>query len=149
MTILGFDQSSTCSGWAVFQDNEYRISGVLKLQGEPTERLLDMADAICERIDFIKPDKVAIEDIFDNQNTHTLVVLARLQGIILSHCHKKGIPLTIIPSKTWRKVVGINEKKRKDAKAAAIKLVEKLYDVQVSADEAEAVLLTKASETLF
>lgn len=145
MTVLGFDQSTTTSGWALFQDNEYRLSGVLKFKEEPEERLCLMADAICERIDYIKPDKVVIEDIFDNNNVHTLVVLARLQGAIIQYCHKQSIPIDILAPKTWRKLVGIKGKKRKEVKEEAVQLVADLYGINVSADEAESICITKAA----
>lgn len=148
MTILGFDQSSTKSGFATFVDGEYSSSGVLNLshiRNDSTERLMKMGEAICKCIDDVKPDKVIIEDIFDKNNVAVLALLARLQGIIMFHCFEKNIPIGVLAPKTWRKIVGIRKKDRNGAKDEAVQLVNELYGIPVTADEAEAVCITKAA----
>lgn len=147
MITLGFDQSTTKSGWALFEDDEYLSSGVINLSSikDSTERLMEMGDAICQRIDKAIPDKVVIEDIFDKNNVAVMALLARLQGMIMFHCFKKGIPISVLAPKTWRKIVGIKKKKRDEVKEEAIQLVEELYGIPVKNDEAEAVCITKAA----
>ena len=143
--MLGFDQSTTVSGWCIFEDNRYIDSGVLDLsfmKKDSTRRMLAMAEQICQRIDEVLPDKVVIEDIFENKNVTTLVILGRLQGVIMHHCYKKGIPIEILASKTWRRLVGIKQIKRDDCKQAAIRLVKEKYGLDITSDEAEAVCIT-------
>lgn len=148
MVVLGFDQSTTKTGWCVFEDNDYQSSGVIdysKMKKEPEKRLLTMAEAICEQIDSINPDRVVFEDIFDNSNIQTLVALGRLQGMIMLHCYEKHIPTTILPASTWRKIVGIKQGKRKECKESAIKFIENTFGFSATTDEADAVCLTQAA----
>lgn len=147
IVVLSFDQSSTKSGWALFENDDYFSSGVLNLSSikDSTERLMKMGKAICQRIDEAKPDKVIIEDVFDKNNVATLVLLARLQGAIMEHCFMKDIPVTILAPKVWRKIVGIKKKDRNGAKEEAIQLVNELYGIQATADECEAICIGKAA----
>lgn len=148
ITILAFDQSSTKTGWAQFEDDNYISSGVINLshiKNDSTERLLEMCDAICKHIEDIRPDLVVIEDIFDKNNVAVLALLARLQGVIMFRCFKIGIPIKILAPKTWRKIVGIKKKDRNGAKEEAVQLVNELYGLPVTNDEAEAVCIAKAT----
>ena len=148
MTVLGFDQSTTKSGYCVFVDNQYSSSGVFNLshiRDDSNKRLMTMSSAICKCIDDVQPDKVVIEDIFDKNNVAVLVLLARLQGMIMFHCFKKGIAIDVLAPKTWRKIVGIKKKDRNGAKEEAVQLVNELYGIPASNDEAEAICIVKAS----
>ena len=51
----------------------------------------------------------------------------------------------VLAAKVWRKLVGIKKSKRDEVKAEAVQLVKDTYDISVSADEAEAVLIGIAS----
>ena len=152
MTVLGFDQSTTCTGWCVFEDGNYVGSGLIDAKNsrkDATKRTNHMADNICASIDKVQPDLVVIEDIFDKNNIATVVMLARLQGMIMRHCNERGIPINIFAPSTWRSIVGIKKRKRAEAKAEAIKLVTDVYGLQVSEDEAEAVCIAHAAMIQF
>lgn len=147
MTVLGFDQSTTKSGFSVFCDGKYQSSGVINYSKmkEADKRICVMAEHICSVIDEIQPDMVVIEDIFENSNVQTLVALGRLQGMIILHCYEKKCPLKILMPSSWRKILGMKNGKRADMKAAAIKYVEDNMGFTASADEADAVCITQAS----
>ena len=145
MTVIGLDQSTTKTGWSLFEDGEYMDSGVIDLSAmkkDSANRALVMAEQICNLIDDKQPDKVAIEDIFDNNNVATLVLLGRLQGMLMLHCYEKGIPCEVLAPASWRSVVGIKEKKRDECKTAAVQFIKnRFYVYPVSTDEAEAVCI--------
>lgn len=148
MKVLGFDQSTTKTGYSVFIDGRYASSGVIDysyMKKEPDVRLATMGQHICDFIDITEPDVVAIEDIFENSNIQTLVALGRLQGMIILHCFKKKYPIKILMPSTWRKMIGMKQGKRAEMKEAAIKYVEDKYNKTVTADEADAVCITQAT----
>jgi Holliday junction resolvasome RuvABC endonuclease subunit len=148
MVVLGFDQSTTKTGWCVFIDGQYESSGVIDfsyMKKEPEKRLMTMANKICRYIDSYQPDKVIIEDIFEHNNVQTLVALGRLQGAIMLHCFKKKCPIEILMPSTWRKMLHMKQGKRAEMKAAAIKYVKDNYGFEANADEADAVCITQAA----
>lgn len=109
-----------------------------------------MGMEIYKKITEMSPDMIAIEDVsLQNPNVKTIVQLARLQGMIMQSVSLLGdIPIEIYSPSSWRKLVGIQTGrgvKRTELKSAAIQLVADLYDINVSDDIADAILLGKAA----
>lgn len=143
MVVLGLDQSTTKTGWSLFKDGVYIDSGVINLSSmKDTEaRLLVMADKIAELVSSLAPSKVVIEDIYENNNTATLVLLGRLQGAIMMSCHEQDTYCEILPSATWRRLVGIKHRKREECKEAARMFARNVFDIDAESDEADAICI--------
>ena len=70
------------------------------------------------------------------------LVLARRAGIIEGLIRAQGESVEIVQSSEWRKTSGLKESiGREQLKAASVQLVKVLYGVEVSHDEADAILL--------
>lgn len=98
-----------------------------------------------------KPDLVIIEDIQlqtykkNNEQTGEAVItfkkLAHLQGVLKNYFFEKDIDYRVVPPATWRTHSEVKGNHRTDQKRNAQLKIKKLYDVTVSQDEADAILI--------
>ena len=146
--ILAFDQASITSGWAVF-DNEKLISyGKWTSEGtHSTERIGQTKYWVASMTSKWKPDLLVFEDIqlqkFGDGNEAVLTYkkLAHLQGVLKNFAFENGIPYKIVPPATWRSFSEIKGKTRVDKKKSAQLKIKRTYDVSVTQDEADAILI--------
>ena len=151
--IISFDQASVVTGYALFEDNQYVESGVIKKSKDVpiADRVPAMALAICKKIKEVQPDVVILEDIQNQNSVKTVVDLARLQGGIIMYCANKHIPIHIYHPSTWRRALGFTQgtkTKRDDLKLQAIEYVKSIgmqIDIE---DENEAVCINIAAQKL-
>lgn len=152
--VLALDQATITSGWAVLDDNELIKYGKYTTKGNhSTERIAQTKGFVASLIQKWNPSLVALEDIQLQRYTSgdgvlTFKKLAHLQGVLKNYCYECGIPFVIVSSNTWRSVTGVQGRTRVDRKKSAQLLILDAYDVAVSEDEADAVLIGKwAAET--
>lgn len=146
MRVIAFDQSSTITGFAVFEDGKYERSGVLAiLRGYSSgSRLKQMMELICHTINSANANKVIIEDIYASKSAGTAKMLAQLQGAIIYHCYINELELEIIAPTAWRKRLGFKQSrqvKRWALKKQAVDFIEEYCGKKVSDDEADAVCI--------
>lgn len=152
MVVLAFDQSTNKSGYSVYNNGKLIDYGLIdkhKIKNS-YNRLVQMGLAISHKIAEIKPDAVVAEDVFDQKNRITLVVLARLQGMIMYACTMDNIQLHIFSPSSWRKLLGFKQGgnvKRADLKQQAIDYVQHHFGLELSEDVAEAVCIGKAASS--
>src|SRR5699024_9847798 len=87
---------------------------------------------------------VFIEGVQVQKNPRVYEVLAKLAGSLEIMLYESGYLVNVVKASEWRKRVGVKGRKRADVKKEAIELVKELYDLEVSEDEAEAVLFARA-----
>lgn len=145
MKLISFDQSSRCTGVTCFVDNKWQWSRVIDLHKNTNtdERMKQMIRAIYEVIDTERPDIVAFEQVANQSNVKTVIMLAQLQGTIIGKCTELGIPYSIIEPAKWRKAVCIEQgkKKRTELKFESLALAHELFDESLSEDAAESSLI--------
>ncbi len=108
----------------------------------PYERLYYKYKSIKDLIDKIKPDFVVLEEVHFNRNFKTFRLLAQMQGMILGILMELDMGFTIIEPSTWRKFVGIKDRKREDQKKSAIARAKDIFVLDgLTDDEAEAILI--------
>ena len=145
--ILALDQASITSGWAVFDGGELIKFGQWTSEGKySTERIAKTKFWVANMIQIWKPDLVIFEDIqlqrFDGgEQVLVFKKLAHLQGVLKNYCYENGYPYKVVPAATWRASSKIKGKTRNDKKKNAQIVVKMLYDVNVSQDEADAILI--------
>lgn len=94
-----------------------------------------------------KPDEIILEDIqlqkFGNGDEAVLVFkkLASLQGVLENYFYETGYVYTIVPPATWRAKSQIKGKTRTEKKRSAQLKIKELYDISVTQDEADAILI--------
>lgn len=97
------------------------------------------------------PDKIIFEDIQlqtykKNPSEVTEMVitfkkLAHLQGVLKNYCYESGLLYKVVPPSTWRHYSEVKGNSRTDQKRSAQLIVKQLYDISVSQDEADAILI--------
>ena len=104
MRVISLDQASLISGWCIFEDGAYIDSGVItKNKKIPIiQRVPQMAEAICQKIEDSNVDVVIIEGIQNQGSIKTTLDLARLQGGIMMWCETNQKTLHILPPSEWR-----------------------------------------------
>jgi Holliday junction resolvasome RuvABC endonuclease subunit len=153
--VMSVDQSTRCSGYCFVEDNEYVCSGVIdmsKSELETQERSFEMAKAIWKLIKKYKPDYLIIEDVQNQSSTKTVIVLARLQGLILGYAEAHGVQTHILAPTAWRRELNYLQGpkvKRAELKQQSADYVKKTYGFVKSEDENEAIALNDAARKKF
>ena len=144
--ILALDDSTTITGWSVFDDE--KLIGYGKFQSEkrnPVERISEMKQWMLSMMAKWKPDMVAIEDIQQQENVQIFKVLAQLQGVLINALFENKYEFDIIHVATWRAHCQIKGKDRATLKKDAQAKIKVWYDVSVSQDEADAICLGRCA----
>ena len=131
--ILSLDASTTCIGWAVFEEDNLIEYGRI----EPTEKGLDWRDRVHnllpqleELIIKYKPTDIYQEDVPMGGAGGSMIIaqLNYLQGV-LSVIERVYSNIQYINVGTWRKNIGINSGKDQRRNAKKIKSIEKANEL--------------------
>lgn len=154
MRILSMDQSSTKSGYCIFENEKYAFSGLVdKSKNKDTDaRVIEMGLALCNKISEFNPDKIIIENVQQQSGVSTVILLARLQGFILGFASAHNIPVEILGPSKWRSALGYKQGagvKRKELKQQSLDYVKRMGLSIKSEDECEAVCINQAAHKIF
>ncbi len=143
--MISLDTSSTCTGYAVFENGQYARSGIIIPDSNPPngDRCFSIGKKLLKFCDLEKPDIIAIEQLVSMRNANTTRILAKLIGVVYSwHLrHPKSLYVEIPPSR-WRGELGIQKRaKRDELKSLSKKYVLDSEHVSVSDDEADAICI--------
>lgn len=156
--VLALDQATYINGWSVFDGKELIKYGVFETNAEEAiQRAKEVRDWLINMINNWKPDLIALEGIQfqNNLGSHSIGVttfeaLARFQGILMLTCYELKIPFEICHTQTWRGYCGVKGKARADKKKSAQLIVKQKYDISVTNDAADAILIGNyAADTFF
>ena len=149
--ILAIDQASITSGWSVYDDSTLIKFGHWTSEGShSTERIAKTKYWVANMIQTWKPDLVVFEDIqlqviSGIEAVDTYKKLAHLQGVLKNYCYENGYIYKIVPPGTWRMYSEIKGRTRNDKKKNAQFKVKALYDINVTQDEADAILMGRCA----
>lgn len=149
MKTLSFDQASTCTGVAVFTDNELTKYDLIDLskQKDTKQRFLDMIIPINNYIIAENPDVVVFEDVSLQTNVSTLLLLAQIQGAIMQSCAIKAIPFKVYKPTSWRKLLKFTQGrnvKRAELKQQSKDHVLNKYGLNLKDDITDAICIGEA-----
>jgi Holliday junction resolvasome RuvABC endonuclease subunit len=153
MRILSFDQSSTLSGFCLY-DGQILDSGTIdkhKIKDSDV-RIAEMGAAICNKIDELRPSLVVIEGIQNQSSIATVIYLARLQGMILGHCYAHKMDIEILAPSKWRSRLAFKQgkgTKRDELKQQAMGYIADEFSIDVDIDQAEAICIAVAADKMF
>ena len=89
MIILGIDPGTATMGWGIVRKDGNRIAYVqhgaiaTPASWEMPRRLSRLFDGITELVEGYRPDAVAIEELFFNQNVTTAMTVAQARGVAI------------------------------------------------------------------
>lgn len=156
MRIVSLDQSTRCSGYAVFDQGEYITSGVIdmnKSKLNTDERSFEMAKELWKIIKKYKPEHLILEDTQQqNGNVKTVITLARLAGMVVGYAEAHGVKTHIVLPSKWRAALEYNQGpkvKRQELKQQSINYVKEHFVLELSEDEAEAIAIGSAAHKIF
>ena len=136
------------SGWCVMEMKTARIieSGVI-IPNKNDETIDRITYTIKRCLNLVRTNEIAfvfIEGVQVQKNTRVYEVLAKLAGSLEVMLYESGYLVNVVKASEWRKRVGIKGRKRADVKSEAIAMVKEIYELDVSEDEAEAILFARA-----
>lgn len=155
MKVLAMDQATRCSGYSYFEDGKYIASGVVDLSKsklDTYERSFEMAKELWAVIKKYRPEFLVIEDVQNQSNTNTVIILSRLQGMLIGYAEAHGVKVNILSPSQWRKILGFTQGpkvKRAELKQQSIDYVKEHYGINVSEDEMEAVAINAAAHKIY
>lgn len=149
MRYLALDQALQTSGWAIFNNGDLIEYGTFKTKNfDPIEkRLHDIWNELNELADKYEFDYVFFEDIQQQRNAETYKKLAYVQAAIFLWCYWiENVEYMILSPSHWRSLLKdkykVNfGKNRVEQKKAAQELIEQLYKLKVTQDEADAICI--------
>lgn len=147
MKVLTLDLSTHSSGWAYGEDKQLKQHGYITASSRVVEqRIIKMQKQIISLICNYQPDKIIMQEVRPEVNSHTNKVLMWLQGVIVIatyECWKK-CEIEFINASEWRAAIKIKQGrgiKRDEVKAYDIQYVKDKYDITVNDDEADAICI--------
>lgn len=153
MTIVGIDASTNKTGIAVFTDGEYFEHTLIDLHKikDSKERIQKMMLAICEYLDEFIVDKIIMEESMMTNNISTVKMLSNIAGAVMYYAANNGIEFEFALPTHWRKKIGLSQSskiKREVLKAEAILAVNQEYNMELTDDEAESLLIARSGFNL-
>lgn len=147
--LIALDESTTCTGYAVFDDSELIEHGTFSFKSKDVlERVSLIMEEIENLIDTYKPDNMIIEDVQITMNAATAKSLLGLQFMIEVYAHRNNISCETYRTTKWRKILGLSNSRALDRKAKkqeTIDYVKDKYGIDVlKDDESDAIAIGTA-----
>lgn len=146
MKIVGIDASTNKTGMSLFIDGEYSGHMLIDLHKikDANERVPKMMQEIKSVLDYYSPDIIVMEECLMKTNIATVKLLSYLAGAIISWATDNNVDFRFQLPSEWRKRVKIIQgpkTPRDKLKQEAIDLVKEKFCIDVTDDEAEAILI--------
>ncbi len=120
MIILGIDPGYAIVGYGAIEHSRGKSKllnyGAITTQPGPdiSLRLREIYQDMCQLLDTIRPDAVAVEELFFTNNVTTGIAVAEARGVILLACAQRGlIPAEYTPMQVKQGVVGYGKAEKK------------------------------------
>lgn len=142
MIILGLDQASKL-GFSLFANGKlikYGLADFTKYKPFNV-RISEIKSTVFDFIEEFNPDYIALEDVQLQSNADTHKKLSMLLGVLENALLEGKYQYEIIPVGEWRKLTGVKGRKREEQKKSAQAIVQRIYGLDVSEDEADAILI--------
>lgn len=141
--LIAFDQATEKFGLSIFENGKLIFYNLYTFSGDLIHRLVKIKKFVLDIvIKEWKPDFIVMEDIqYQSNGILTFKVLAMLLGIIQELCSENDIDFEAVAPNVWRKYAGTNGKNRREEKLLSIAKVKEKFNVAVSDDVAESILI--------
>ncbi|MEG1497104.1 MAG: crossover junction endodeoxyribonuclease RuvC [Clostridiales bacterium] len=147
MVILGIDPGTAICGYGVVEKVNYKFNlvdyGVVNTPcGMPLEdRLVRIYDGITELIKKYKPEEMAVEELFFNNNAKTALSVGHARGVVLlagAHCHVPIYEYT--PLQVKQGIVGYGRADKKQVQFM-VKTILNMKEIPKPDDAADALAI--------
>lgn len=150
MKILSLDLSTKSSGFAIGQDGSLQAHGCITASSRDViKRIIKMREQLSRIIKDNQVDKVIMEEVYPQYNSHTNKILMWLQAVITISIYQINpkIECEFIGANQWRAALKIKQGrgiKRPQLKPQDIKYVQNKYGIKVNDDQADAICIFDA-----
>ena len=148
MKILSLDLSTKSSGWCIGQDKKLQKSGCVNANSKDVNaRIIKIRDELSKIIKENNIDKIVMQQVRPEYNSHTSKVLMWLQAAVVLAAYEINpkIKYDFIGASTWRAALKMKQGrgiKRETLKPQDIKYVEDKYSIKVqNDDQADAICI--------
>lgn len=114
-------------------------------KGSTIERIIAISEGLRSIYREYEPMAVNIEDLSVTRNMKTMKSLSGLLYVILVDLYKEGAVITLLKPSQWRKGK-IEGRTRDQLKHNAIEYIKNKYNLEVSDDTAEAIIIAEWEE---
>ena len=150
--IISIDASTRHTAISIFDNKKYVGTENVICDGDINKRFYEMIIRINSLLEVEKPDLIIIEEMVVERNVDTQRFLTRLQGSICLFSALNNCEVIFIRPTEWRKLSKLNEYareifpekkklKREDFKVAAMRYVNKMFNLKLGEDESESYLI--------
>ena len=147
MRILGIDPGVAIVGFGLIESDRgsmkmLQYGTVTTPAGLPlATRLVQIEDDIRALIDQLRPDEIAIEELFFSKNITTGIAVAHARGVVLCTAERQGVPIfEYTPMQVKQAVVGYGLAEKKQVMDMTRRLL-KLKGVPKPDDAADALAI--------
>lgn len=146
LRVLGIDPGLTRCGYGLIsklgsKSVQFEKVGVFQTPAsmEVSDRIGSLGDEIDRLLQSTKPDLVAIERIFSQQNLKTVISVAQISGVVVFLCNKRGIPVIFFTPTQVKSTVTGSGKANKAQMTKMVTSILKLKELPKPADAADAL----------
>ncbi len=144
--LLSLDQSSRCTGYAVFENNKLVTAGTFTITDQDTGiRLTKIKNQIRDLIKTYEIDEVVYEDIqLQNNvsnNVQTFKILAEVFGVLTQYFSEINLPHTAVLASSWKSTLNIKGRDRATQKKNAQEYVLNKYNQKFAQDACDAICI--------
>lgn len=141
--VLGIDNATKVSGYAVFEGGRLIDHGIKKVDNDTPQnlRIAYMKQWFISMLVVWDIDEVGLENVQYQGNPQTLITLSKLLGVLETASLEFNIEPYIVAAVTWKSHCGIKGRTRAQQKANARSHVWKTYGIRATEDAADAICL--------
>ena len=147
MRILGIDPGIAIVGFGVveYSNNKFEVveyGAVTSLANIPMpQRLKLVYDDMSYIVDKYKPDEMAIEELFFNTNSKTVIYVSQARGVLILSAANKGVPVyEYTPLQVKQAVVGYGRAEKKQVQLM-VKSILNMREIPKPDDAADALAI--------
>lgn len=150
--MLAIDPGTQSLGLSVFANGNLVDYEGLKTKEKDNNKTATMAKLLLTALEQANPIQVVIEDVYEGKSITSIKGNTILQGVVLAYCIQHDIPLWVFKTAEWRKLLGIKNGKREQAKIDDMQYVLTHTDIEkdsINEDIADAICIGLAYCKLF
>ncbi|MCC6746444.1 MAG: crossover junction endodeoxyribonuclease RuvC [Deltaproteobacteria bacterium] len=142
--MLGIDPGSRITGYAalVHRGRQFSVveSGVIVVHAEEnlSERLALLSVRMDEILERVRPEAVAVEDVFFAKNVRSALLLGHARGVVLAAAGRRGLPVHAYPPATVKQAVAGHGRADKGQVQRMVQVLLSLAELPRT-DEADAI----------
>lgn len=133
MVILGLDQSTTLTGWSIFENRKLIAYDkiIIPDKYKAEKRMELMTEEIRKIILRYEPDKVYFEQTFLKGSPRGFRTLCQMQGFIMWELHMHRIPYEIKEESVWTKNILCCHGEREERKNSVLGKIEEMFNIKL------------------